>query len=150
MNPKEILAIGVGYGAGIWFSILALKKMALLRDAERWASTRGRILESCLYRDEERNTIHFRIRYEFTAGEKIEGKTPRLAGDWFWTEKQQAAFVSRYGQDQEVEVFFDTRDPRRNCLDRRDGSGVTILWIIAIGGPVLASMLVWLRSHGEI
>src|SRR6266550_2894848 len=107
MGLKAILAICVGYGAGFWFSGLALKKRALLDRARRWLSTRGRIIESTLYRDPNRKATHFRIRYEFFVGERLEGSTPRVAGDWFWSNEQQAAFVSRYQPGQEVEVFYD-------------------------------------------
>jgi hypothetical protein len=146
MTAKAIFAICIGYGAGIWFSVLALKKAASLRRAESWTRTQGRIMEATLYKDPDRNATHFRIRYEFLAGQRIEGTTPRIAGDWFWNGKQQAAFVSRYVPGQAVEVFYDPRDPTRNCLDRNDRSGITIMWIIAVGGTLLASLLVWLQN----
>ncbi len=145
MPLKTILAICIGYGAGIWFSVMALRKQAALNRARFWVGTRGRILESTLTRDPDSNRTHFRVRYEFEAGGRIEGSTPRLAGDWFWNDRRQAAFVSRYTPGQEVEVAYDPRDPRQNCLDRTDRSGVTCMWIIAAGGTVLASLLVWLQ-----
>jgi hypothetical protein len=147
MTPKAILAVCVGYGAGVWFSTLALRKRALLDRAKTWLSARGHILESTLYKDPSRKSTHFRILYEFHAGEKIEGSTPRIAGDWFWNKKQQATFVSRYTPGQEVEVFYDPRDPKQNCLDRTDRSGIMVMWIIALGGTLLASLLVWLQFH---
>ena len=141
-----MLAICVGYGAGIWFSLLALKKRALLDRSMSWLSTRGRIVESTLYREPGRNATHFRIRYEFFVGERVEGSTPRVAGDWFWSNKQQAAFVSRYSPGEAVEVFYDSRDPKRNCLDRTDRSGIAVMWIIAVCGTLLASLIVWLHT----
>jgi hypothetical protein len=147
MTAKAFLAMLVGYGAGIWFCALALKKRAALARAKGWLSARGRILESALYKDPNRNATHFRIRYEFHIGEKIEGSTPRIAGDWFWNNKQQAAFVSRYVPGQEVEVFYDPRDPKLNCLDRTDRSGIAVMWIIALSGTLLASLLIWLRNQ---
>ena len=147
MTPKAILAICVGYGAGIWFSALALRKRAALDRAKSWLNTRGRILESTLYKDPNRNATHFRIRYEFHIGERIEGSSPRITGDWFWNNRHQAAFVSRYTPGQEVDVFYDPRDPKQNCLDRTDRSGIVVMWIIALGGTLLASLLVWLPFH---
>ncbi len=145
MTPKAILAICVGYGAGVWFSALALRKRAAMERAKSWLSARGRILESTVYKDPNRDATHFRIRYEFHVGERIEGSTPRIAGDWFWNKKQQAAFVARYAPGQEVEVFYDPRDPKQNCLDRIDNSGISAMWMIALGGTLLASLLVWVQ-----
>ena len=147
MTPKAILAICVGYGAGIWFSLLALRKRSLMKRAQRWLSAPGRIVESTLYKDPHQNRTHFRIRYEFSVGEKIEGATPRVSGDWFWSDKQQAAFVSRFVPGQQVEVFYDPRDPKQNCLDRNDNSGIAAMWVIAAGGTLLASLIVWLQIH---
>ncbi|MGA3283037.1 MAG: DUF3592 domain-containing protein [Verrucomicrobiota bacterium] len=144
---KVILAICVGYGAAVWFSIMALRKRSALDRAKGWLSARGRILESTLYRDPDRKATHFRIRYEFHVGERIEGSTPRISGDWFWNNKQQAAFVSRYMPGQEVEVFYDPRDPKQNCLDRTDSSGIFVMWLIAFGGLLLASLLIWLQFY---
>ena len=124
---------------------MAIKKRALLKRARRWLSTPGRILESTLYKEPGRNATHFRIRYEFSVGERIEGSTPRIAGDWFWNNKQQAAFVARFTPGQQVEVFYDPRDPKQNFLDRTDSSGISAMWLIAAGGTFLASMLVWLH-----
>jgi hypothetical protein len=144
MQLKAILAICVGYGAGLWFGILALRKQLLFNRAMGWLNTRGRILESLVYRDPRRNATHFRVRYEFFVDYRIEGSTPRIAGDWFWNQKQQAAFVARYVPGEEVEVFYDPRNPNWNCLDRTDRSGITCMWLIALGGILLASLLVWL------
>jgi hypothetical protein len=144
MPVKAILAICIGYGAGIWFFVLGLKKRLLLSRAIGWLPTRGRVLESLVYTDPTRNRTHFRVRYEFFVDERMEGSTPRIAGDWFWNQKQQADFVARYIPGQEVEVFYDPRDPTRNCLDRTDRSGILCMWMIALGGTVLASFLVWL------
>jgi hypothetical protein len=140
---KGIIAICVGYGAGIRFSILAIRKQTLLDRSQRWLSAPGRILESTLIRN-ARGHGSFRIRYEFYVGERIESSTPRLSGKWFWTSKQEAAFVSRYASSQEVEVFYDSRDPKQNCLDRTDRSGITVMWLLALGGIFLGSILVWL------
>ncbi|HKS36171.1 MAG TPA: DUF3592 domain-containing protein, partial [Verrucomicrobiae bacterium] len=115
-----------------------------MKRAQRWLSAPGRIVESTLYKDPHQNRTHFRIRYEFSVGEKIEGATPRVSGDWFWSDKQQAAFVSRFVPGQQVEVFYDPRDPKQNCLDRNDNSGIAAMWVIAAGGTLLASLIVWL------
>lgn len=145
MTAKEVLAIVFCYGAGIWFAALALKKRSALNQARHWLSTKGRIIESVEYKDAARKATHFRIRYEFHVGEKIEGATPRLSGDWFWNNKQQTAFVSRFVPGGEVEVFYDPRDPKKNCLDCTDASGITAMWVLAVGGTLLASVLVWLH-----
>lgn len=143
MTPKTILAIGAGYGAGIWFAAKALKKHALLRRARAWSKTRGTILVSEVYfEDVRKKTTNYRIHYEFCVQNMMEGSTPRIAGDWFWNRKQQAAFVARFAPGQKVDVFYDSKHPNQNCLDRTDTSGVVIMWILAIGGTVLASLLV--------
>src|SRR5262245_43929180 len=147
MTFKTILAICVGYGAGIWFLIQALKRRALLEEARHWLITTGEIIESTVCTDPGRRSTHFRVRYRFAVGETIEGATPRLSGDWFWNNKQQAAFVARYAAGQRVEVFYNARDLKRNCLDRSDRSGIAPMWVIAAGGPILASLLLWLRLH---
>ncbi len=144
--PKAILAILVSYGAGIWCAILALRKSRAIEEAKRWPSVRGKILESVIYKDPDRNATHFRVRYEFVVGERIEGNTPRLSGNWFWNNQQQKAFVDRYKSGQEVDVFYNPRDPRKNCLDRKDRSGIGVLWVISVGGVILASLLVWLYT----
>src|SRR2546425_13059615 len=69
MPIKAIIAICIGYGAGVWFSMLAVRKKVLLARAKDWLSARGRILESTLYKDPNRNATHFRVRYEFHVGE---------------------------------------------------------------------------------
>lgn len=142
---RGFIAICAGYGAGVWFTIRALRQRAAIYRARDWLSTRGRILESTLYKDPNRRGTHFRVRYEFHVGERIESSTARLAGDWFWNNTQQAAFVDRYQPGDEVEVFYDPRDPKRNCLDRTDRSGVGVMWMIALSGTLLASLLVWLQ-----
>jgi hypothetical protein len=145
MNPKRLLAIVGGFAVGLWFGFQALRRSRDFNRALWWPGVRGRILESVLYRHETRQGTHFRVRYEFTAnGEKFEGQTPRLCGDWFLGDKQQAAFVARYVAGQEVEVFHDPADPRRNCLDRTDRSGILAMWVIAVAGTALASALWWL------
>jgi hypothetical protein len=147
MSPKLVLAILVGYGVGIACSISALRRALALRRARAWRSTQGTVLESTTFVDEHQRT-HFRVRYEFVGIQRMEGSTPRLSGDWFWNNAQQAAFVARYRPGAPVEVFFDPADPRRNCLDRTDASGVTALWVLALGGVALASLLVWLSAEG--
>jgi hypothetical protein len=144
MSAKAMLAACLGYGAGIWFFILAVKKRALLERAKRWWSTTGCILESTVYRDAERNANHFRVRYEYHVGQRFEGATPRIAGDWFWNDRQQAAFVARYTAGQQVEVFYDPRDPRQSCLNRTDTSGIDILWLISVGGFFLGTVIMLL------
>lgn len=144
MNPKAIVAILFGYGAGIWFSVLAVKKRAALNRAQSWSSVRGRILESTQEKDASGKYTNFRIRYEFELGKRMEGQTPRITGDWFWNNKQQDAFVARYTPGQDVEVYYDPHDPAQNCLDRTDGSSIAVMWILAFGGTILASLLVWM------
>ena len=145
MAWRTTLAILVGYGFGIWFTFAAIRKSLAMRSAQSWRSTRGTILESAVFVDPQ-NRKHFRVRYEFVGVQRMEGDTPRLSGNWFWNDAQQQSFVARYRPGEPVEVFFDPSDPRRNCLDRTDGSGVTALWVLALGGVALASMLVWLSA----
>ena len=145
MEAKALIAIAFGYGAGAWLAIAASRKASHMKQAQRWIGTRGRILESVICNDPGGKTSSFRIRYEFLVGERIEGNTPRVSGVWFWNNREQAAFVARYVPGDEVEVFYDTRNPRNNCLDRTDRSGITAMWVLAFGGIALASLLVWLE-----
>jgi hypothetical protein len=146
MNPKEALTIVVSYGVGAWFAASALKKMLSLQRVRHWPSIEGTITESVLYQDPARkNHTHFRVQYEFTVGDRIVGSTPRFSGDWFWNNKRQAAFVARYAPGQKVEVFYDPKNPAKNCLDREDQSGIVILWIIVVAATAAATFLVWLE-----
>ena len=147
-NEKTFLAIALGYGAGVWCSVSALRKMRAMSQARHWPGVRGKVLESVEYTDPSGKHTHFRIRYEFTVGDRIEGNTPRLSGEWFWSREAQSEFVVRYIKGEPVEVFYDPRDPRRNCLDRDDRSGITALWVIAIAGTAVASALIWLQFFG--
>jgi hypothetical protein len=144
-NEKAFLAMFVGYGAGLWCTVSALRRSRAMAQAQHWPGIRGKVLESVEYQDPARKATHFRIRYEFTVGDRIEGRTPRLSGDWFWSNAAQSEFVGRYVAGEAVEVFYDPRDPHRNCLDRADRSGITALWMIAAAGTLLASLLVWLQ-----
>jgi Protein of unknown function (DUF3592) len=147
MSPKGILAVIFGFGAGIWFSASALKKMLALQRVKQWPSVEGKITESLTYQDSTRkNATHFRVKYEFIIGDKIVGCTPRFSGDWFWNNEAQAKFVARFVAGQKVEIFYDPRDPAKNCLDREDISGIIILWIISAAGTLLASLIVWLDN----
>ena len=148
MTVKGVLAILCGYGFGIRFTILAIRKSIAMRSAQSWHSTRGTILESGTFIDEQKRR-HFRVRYEFVGVQRMEGDSPRLSGDWFWNDAQQEEFVARYRPGEPVEVLFDPRDPHRNCLDRSDRSGVTSLWVLALGGIAAASILVWLSMDED-
>lgn len=149
LTAKGIIAMLVGYAAAVVFTINAVRKTRLLWESVGWFSVRGRILESRILPDPSGRGTHFRVRYEFVAGGRVEGGTPRLCGDWFWRSGLQAEFVARYIPGQEVEVYYDPRDPERNCLDRTDWSGVYAMWIIASGAFFLASVLLWL-SVGDL
>ena len=144
MTLKAILAILFGYGAGVWFTVEALRKRAAFNRAQSWPNTPGRILESALVKDSSGKYTDLRVRYEFHPGQRIEGATPRITGVWFWNNKEQAEFVARYTVGQEVEVYYDPGNPALNCLDRTDRSSIAVMWILALGGTVLASLLVWL------
>ncbi len=147
-NEKAFLAMAVGFGAGVWGAWSALRRTLAMAEARHWPSVRGKILESVTYQDPGGKATHFRIRYEFTIGDRIEGHTPRLSGEWFWSNDAQAEFVCRYVAGEPVEVFYDPRDPHRNCLDRDDRSGITALWVIAAAGTAIASALVWFQFFG--
>lgn len=147
MLVKSILSVVGGYGVGIWFSFLAYRKQRLFTRASWWTTTRGRVLQSELYRDPKQdNHTHFRVHYEFTArGDRIVGTTPRLCGDWFWNNRKQAAFVERFVVGEEVPVFYDSQNPMHNCLDRSDRTGIAAMWVLAVAGASIASFLVWLN-----
>ena len=144
---KVILAICAGYGAGLWFAYKAIRQAGLLREAAWWTSIKGRILESRLDDSPERRFSHFIMRYEFTVGDRIESSTPRLGGDWFWSDKLQRLFVERYQAGQEVDIHYNPHNPQQNCLDRTDRTGITIMVIIAIGSPTLTTLAIWLWHH---
>lgn len=146
MTGKATLAVFFGFSAGVWCAISAARKTRALQRANFWPSVRGTITESFLYQDPSRkNATHFRVSYEFVVGDQIRGCTPRISGDWFWSNKHQAAFVAKYVVGQEVDVFYDPRDPKRNCLDREDKSGISALWMIAGGLIALATVVVSLQ-----
>lgn len=127
-NPYVILKLlfcGVG---AVLLPIYTLRHFVTafrtFREAQSWPVTRGTILESVVYLHGEKKVENFRIRYEFTLEERIEGDTPRASGDFFYTDQLQRAFVNRYRSGQEVDVFYCPRNPRNNCIDRTDRSGV--------------------------
>lgn len=143
MTIKGLLCIPFGFGAGLWFGFAALQKSVVMSRAKYWPSVKGTILESAIIPDLRRRRTHFKVRYEFILGERIESVTPRIAGDWFWNNQLQEAFVARYAPGQVVEVFYDPRNPKINCLDRKDRSGIFALGILAIGATTLAALLLW-------
>lgn len=138
---KTVLAIALGLGFGSWFSWVALRRSRDMARAQQWRSTSGRILESTLQVVDRKK--HFRVRYEFTAIGRVEGETPRVSGDWFWSDRGLRAFVARFAPGQTVEVFFDPHDPRKSCIDRSDRSGITALWVLALGLIGMAAFLTW-------
>src|SRR5437763_1550399 len=95
-NEKAFLAMFVGYGAGLWGAWSASARTLAPNEARHWPSVRGKILESVTCQDPGGKHTHFRVSYEFTVGDRIEGHTPRLSGDWFWNNDAQADFVARY------------------------------------------------------
>jgi hypothetical protein len=141
-DAKALFAIAAGYLAFAGCGCSALKRTLQLAKARHWPGVRGRVLESTEYIDPRSGKTHFRVRYEFVVGDRIESATPRLAGDWFVSNKDQTDFVARYRAGQEIEVFYDPRNPTANCLDRTDKSGIKALWILSLGGGLLATVLV--------
>lgn len=71
------------------------------------------------------------VQYEFFAPERIVGRTARISGGQFRTEKEQRAFVARFPVGKEVEVYYNPAHPNENCLDRTDASGLRVLWTMA-------------------
>ena len=143
-NTASILYI---WGAGLLFAVvcaaLAVRKTLAFRKAVHWPSVRGTIVQSEAYYSAVKKANTYRIRYVFVAGHEITGSTPRLSGDWFWSEEQMHAFVDRYPVGQEVEVFYDPANPKRNCLDREDRRGIRLLWIGAVFVAIVSSLLAW-------
>ncbi len=137
--------------ASISTAALALKKLLALQKVRQWPSIQGRVIESVLYKDPAlNNATTSRIRYEFVIGDKIIGSTPRHSGQWFWTKRQEEEFVSRFAAGQTVDVFYDPRDPTKNCLEREDRSGITILLLLAAAGVLFGLLLVWLNDKGIV
>ncbi len=146
-NEKIFLAIAAGYGAALWCGTSALRKSWLLARARRWPSTRGKILEAVFYEEQDPDRTHSALRYEFTVGERIEGCTGRLSGGLFWSKDEEADFIYQFVMGDEVEVFYDPADPRRNCLDRDDPGGIFMLWFTAAAGAIIASACAWWFFH---
>ena len=151
MDTKAILFILLFYALGIYFALVAIRKDRLLRAAMQWASSPGQIVVSEVVKCSQlvmgTNQTDCRIVYEFIAGEKILGDTPRLGGNWFWTKGGVKRFVAQYVPGQQVTVYYDARDPRRNCLVRRDFSGIIALWVMAGTTFIAASAWLWARIH---
>ena len=148
MKPKTSFAVIFGFGVGAYSIYKAVRQSRALDRSARWPSVRGKILESAVKRHwwGWRRYTTFCVRYEFTVQERIEGYTPRLCGDWFWSDDQEAEFVGRYYPGQDVEVFYDPADPRMNCLDRTDRSGIKILWLVGAGCLALGFLSLGLDS----
>jgi hypothetical protein len=158
-QPHEIIVIcAVGFGTAVGCAVTAARRTIALRKAAHWPSVRGKIIESYAYHDKYNG--YFRIRYEFPVAyeitsptsrlprhargsAKITGSTPRLSGKWFWTSIQMDAFVARYPVGQEVEVFYDPENPRRNCLDREDRGGLLPLWFGTALAVICTALLAW-------
>lgn len=151
MDTEAILLILLSYACGIYFAIVAIRKGRLLRAAMQWASSPGQIVASEVVKSPSvmvgARQIDCRIVYEFIAGEKILGDTPRLGGNWFWTKGGVKRFVAQYVPGQQVTVYYDARDPRRNCLVRRDFSGIIALWVMAGTIFIGASAWLWAQIH---
>jgi hypothetical protein len=140
-QSREIIIIcGVGLGTALGCAVAAVRKTNALRKALHWPSLPGTIIES--------RTIYgykkcdYSIQYVFVAGHEVTGSTPRLSGDWFWSEKQMEAFVARYQVGQGVEVFYDPTNPKRNCIDREDRRGIQLLWVGVAVATICTALLV--------
>ena len=98
------------------------RRYVRFRAARHWAVAEGRGLEAYTYHHPQKNMPHFRITYEFTAadGTALVGDTPRLCGDWFWSNQAQEAYVARHMVGEVLDVFYDPSRPTRNCIDRTD------------------------------
>lgn len=139
MDLKALIVGVAALSLGVYLLFDAGRRWLRFRKAQWWPGAPGSILEAIVYDDPRRkNMQHFRVIYEFApdARTTILGETPRLCGDWFWSLKAQAKWVSQYSPGQLVEVFFDPEDPERNCLDRTDTS--------SFGGQLLVGNLMLL------
>lgn len=147
MDAKLILALVIAACATVWFSALSFHKIIRIRRASHWSIANGRVLESLTFKDPKHDgKTHFLIRYEFEVrGHRIEGTSPRASGDWFWNNSKQQEFVDRFKKGAPVDVYYDSGDPRLNCIDRTDMSGIYAMLIVAGGAAALGAMLVWLE-----
>lgn len=149
---------GLGYGLALSYTVSALRTTIDFRKALHWPSVRGRIIESETHYG--KGGGKFRLRYEFFVGQEITssapqnrghshsfrmiiGSTARLSGDWFWTSTQMEEFVNRYPTGQAIEVFYDPKNPKRNCLDREDRRGLAPLWVGAAVATICTSLVSW-------
>jgi hypothetical protein len=154
-----ILLLGYAAGPAVWCAVAAARKTSAFRNAMHWPSTPGRIIASQACRDAKGGS-YIHIRYEFLAPHEITSPTsrlpehahyfpnitsswPRLSGRSFWTFKQAQEFADQYPGGQEVEVFYDPTNPRRNCLDREDRRGMRLLWVGAAIATLCAAVLAW-------
>jgi hypothetical protein len=137
----QIAVFGYTIGWAVGCAVSALRKTSALRKAVHWPSVPGTIIES-FYLGGRGNA--YSIRYVFVAGHEITGKTPRLCGNWFWRAKQVKALVARYQVGEEVEVFYDPTNPKRNCIDREDRRGIELLWVGAAVWTLFTALLAWL------
>lgn len=145
LDPEVLFALFGGYFVFLATGVGALWLSARLRRARHWPSTRGRVLESFEYKDHQGRT-HYTVKYEFTVSERIVSETPRACGDWFLTGAHQTAFVARFVPGHEVEVYYDPLDPRQNCLDHQDATGIKALSIFSAMAFASASVVLLLVS----
>jgi hypothetical protein len=148
-NLKALLGGVAAVGIAVATFGDVVRRWLRFRAARGWTETTGRITESCLYRDPERNDmINFRVNYQFEtfSGEVIIGTTPRLCGNWFWSQRAQQEFVDRFTTGDEVNVYYDPAAPHRNCLDRRDGSSFWAQSCTAIIMATIGGLLVWMSE----
>jgi hypothetical protein len=155
----QILLLGYAAGPAVWCAVTAARKTIAFRKAVHWPSVPGRIITSQACRGTKGGS-YIHIRYEFLAPHEITsptsrlpghahcfsnitGSTPRLSGRSFWTFKQAQEFVDRYPVGQEVEVFYDPTNPKRNCIDREDRRGIRLLWIGAAIATLCTAVLAW-------
>jgi len=155
----RLLLLGYTAGPAVWCAVTAARKTIAFRKAAHWPSVRGKIIASQACRG-TKGGGYFHIRYEFVAAYEITsptsrlpghahgfstitGSTPRLSGNRFWSLKQAQEFVDRYPVGQEVEVFYDPKNPKRNCIDREDRRGIRLLWVGAAIATLCTAVLAW-------
>ena len=160
-----ILFFGAAIGSAVGCAVAAVRNTIALRKAAHWPSVRGTITASHATPGVKggRGNLgsgHFRIRYKFQVPHEIAsptsrppghthgftqvtGSTPRLSGTWFWSFKPMQEFVHRYPVGQEVDVFYDPGNPKRNCLDREGQRGIRLLWFGAAVATLRTAALAW-------
>jgi hypothetical protein len=126
----------------------AWRERRLVEASQSWPSTYGKVVraevvhERCSPNGSISNVFKADIRYEYVVDSReLEGSSVTIGGDLSTSERQRAeARVRTYPVGSSVTVFYDPRDPKTACLERKQ-EGAGLVYAIA-GGFFLTGLLV--------